>query len=425
MYRSLSAYMVAACLVACGGGDSTSGPPAQTPVASVSVFVANAALTVGGTTVASATTRDAAGLVLTGRAIAWQSSAPGVASIDGAGAVVALSPGSVVISATSEGRTGTVSLTVAAVPVATVAASVATSALIIGMTTQASAVLRDATGNQLTGRSVSWASDASAIASVSAGGLVTAVGVGTATISATSEGRTGSAVVTVTRAPVANVSVALGVNTILVNSGTVATATLRDAGGSALTDRVVEWSSSASNIAQISQSGQVTGVSAGTATITATSEGRSGSAIITVSQPSVATVLVSPASVSLSTGQTTVTSGNAARRSAERLERPNCCVEHFESGGRDSEHGRHRHGGCTGRYHDHRVFRGALGISNHHRFYGRRCHGHPFFGTDHDGGRRRQGAHRNITRYGGKCAAGAKRRMVFLESLSDQRCSLR
>jgi hypothetical protein len=59
------------------------------------------------------------------------------------------------------------------------------------------ATTKDGSGNDLAGRAVTWASDANAVASVSTTGLVTAAGPGSATITATSEGKTGSAVITV------------------------------------------------------------------------------------------------------------------------------------------------------------------------------------------------------------------------------------
>ena len=63
------------------------------------------------------------------------------------------------------------------------------------------------------------------------------------------------------------------------------TATLRDAGGNTLTGRSVAWSSSSQAVATVSQAGLVTGSGAGEATVTATAEGRSGTATISVTQP--------------------------------------------------------------------------------------------------------------------------------------------
>jgi len=118
---------------------------------------------------------------------------------------------------------------------------------------------------------------------------VTAVGAGTAQIVATSEGRSGSATLTVTApapAPVASVAVSLSSASLVAGLTTQATATLRDAAGNILTGRTIAWTSSAPSVATVSSTGVVTTLVAGTAQITATSEGRSGSAMMTVSAPS-------------------------------------------------------------------------------------------------------------------------------------------
>src|SRR5213079_1687758 len=60
----------------------------------------------------------------------------------------------------------------------------------------------------------------------------------------------------------------------------------KDASGNALTGRTITWSSSDNSVATVSSSGLVSGVVAGSATITATSEGQSGTAAITVTPPS-------------------------------------------------------------------------------------------------------------------------------------------
>ncbi len=86
-------------------------------------------------------------------------------------------------------------------PVGSVEVTPATASLGVGDTQQLTATVRDEAGNTLTGRTVTWSSSAAAIASVDAAGLATAVGPGTATITATAGGKSGSAEVTV--APVA------------------------------------------------------------------------------------------------------------------------------------------------------------------------------------------------------------------------------
>lgn len=83
-------------------------------------------------------------------------------------------------------------------PVATITLSPTSATLAPGQTVQLTATLKDASGNTLTGRTVTWSSSSTTVATVSTTGLVTAVAVGNATISATSEGKSTTAAVTVT-----------------------------------------------------------------------------------------------------------------------------------------------------------------------------------------------------------------------------------
>ena len=83
-------------------------------------------------------------------------------------------------------------------PVGRVNVTLATASLTAGLTTQATAVTADSLGTPLTGRTVTWSSSATTVATVSDSGLVTAVAPGTANITATSEGKSGFATVTVT-----------------------------------------------------------------------------------------------------------------------------------------------------------------------------------------------------------------------------------
>jgi uncharacterized protein YjdB len=280
------------------------------PVASVSVSLADASLQVGQTTAASAVTRDAAGGTLTGRAIAWSSSNTTVASVSASGVVTALAPGTANVIATSEGITGQTSVTVSNVPVAVVSVSLADASLDVGAITTASAVTRDASGAILTGRAIAWSSANASVATVNANGRVTAVGPGSTNIRATSEGVTGQAAVTVTAVttPVATVTVTVA-SSIDVGQTTAATAVLRDAGGNVLNGRAVSWTSNNTAVATVSASGSVTGRTVGSADITATSEGVSGSSTIdvTAAPPPPPTTLLFASDWSTALG----TSGNA------------------------------------------------------------------------------------------------------------------
>ena len=82
-----------------------------------------------------------------------------------------------------------------------VTVSPATSTRDIGQTVQLTATAVDKKGNVVSGVTFAWSSNAPAIATVSSAGLVTAVAAGTATISATGNGKTGNASVTVNAPP--------------------------------------------------------------------------------------------------------------------------------------------------------------------------------------------------------------------------------
>src|SRR2546428_6872574 len=91
-----------------------------------------------------------------------------------------------------------------------------------------------------------------------------------------------TAAVTVIQVPVAPAAVSPAGASVQVGPMAPFSATLQDANGNTLTGRTVTWSSSNAALATVNRSGPCTGVAAGSATITATSEGESGQAAGTV-----------------------------------------------------------------------------------------------------------------------------------------------
>jgi len=107
-----------------------------------------------------------------------------------------------VYGARSNQVSGTTTVAVApGVPVATVTVSPAARSIPVGTAVQLAATAKDSAGNVLTGHTVTWTTSAAAIATVSAAGLVAGAAAGAATITATSEGQSGSAAITVTTLP--------------------------------------------------------------------------------------------------------------------------------------------------------------------------------------------------------------------------------
>ncbi len=161
-------------------------------------------------------------------------------------------------------------------------------AVMIGSQVQLIVAARDSNGRAVVGRPITWTTDNPAVATVSATGLVTAVAEGVAHIRAVVDGTPGEAVILVsaTLTPVDSVEVRPESATVVIDGFVQLTAVLRDAAGNVLQFRPVNWETSAPAVAGVGGGsggkGLVTGVSAGTATITATSEGKSATARITV-----------------------------------------------------------------------------------------------------------------------------------------------
>ena len=302
---------LALAVAACGSyGTSTVGVPnqAQAKVASVVLALPSASLVAGQSQRANVTLKDAHGDRLTGRHIVWSPSATSAAPVNDSGDVLGVSPGAATVSAVSEGVAGQAGLTVvppAPASVARVLVAVNPSAIVVGQTARATASLLDSAGNTLSGRVVTWQSGSPSVATVASNGDVSALSPGSAIITATSEGKTASATLSVSApasVPVASVSVSPSSSNLQIGGTVQLSATTRDANNNVLTGRVVTWSSSNTGVSTVSASGLVTAVAAGNATVTALSETKSGTAAVAVSAPApvpVASVSVSPGTPSV------------------------------------------------------------------------------------------------------------------------------
>src|SRR5205823_2648859 len=119
--------------------------------------------------------------------------------------------------------------------VASVTLAPATASLRVGQTVQLTATPRDSAGGALTGRPVTWTSSNPSVALVNVGGLVTGVAPGTTTMTATSEGQSSTAAITVTTVPVASVAISPATASLTVGQTVQLTATPKDSAGTALT----------------------------------------------------------------------------------------------------------------------------------------------------------------------------------------------
>lgn len=151
----------------------------------------------------------------------------------------------------------------------------------VGATQQLTAVVSDAAGVVITNAAVSWSSSDETVATVSATGLATAVGDGSATITASSGQASGTASVTVAQA-VASVTLSETSFELDVGASTELSATGADANGSTVEGATFTFAASQEGLVDLTVAGDqrsatITGVAEGTATIT----------VASVSQPSV------------------------------------------------------------------------------------------------------------------------------------------
>ncbi len=331
------------------GGDPIPPAPeppviAVAPVQSVAVAGVNGPVSVGRTLQLSALVKGPSGEELSSREITWTSSDPGVAEVTPVGAVTARKPGTATITAQSEGKSGSVTISVAqptAEPVDEPAAVASVSVsgpgsvtLDVGETAQLRATLKDGKGQTLTDRTVVWTTSDPKVVVAASSGVVTAVGAGAARVVANSEGRSAEVRFTVKTpprpepppapVPVAVQSVTLTPQDpeITVGGAVQLSASVLDAGRNTLTDRTVAWRSSDDRIARVDQQGGVSGVSKGTATITATVEGKSATTRVSVSVATVAvaTVVINASSRNIKVGESSSWTAVARDKGGKPLE---------------------------------------------------------------------------------------------------------
>src|SRR4029079_1083665 len=163
--------------------------------------------------------------------VQWSSSDSRVLTVTDGGVVTAQAAGSAVVTVHIGNKTATAAVNVQGLPVASVVVSLETGTLEVGQVTRAKATLADADGATLSGRPVAWQSSNPAIATVNSLGVVTAVGRGSATISAISEGKTGSADLTVATKLAAAVVISPNPASAAIGQKARLTATAKDASG--------------------------------------------------------------------------------------------------------------------------------------------------------------------------------------------------
>ncbi len=207
--------ILAACSGGGGGGNAgPTSPVAPVPVlTTVTVSLAAPTVQVGWTDTARVAGFDQKGAPFSIDAPVWTTASSAIATVDASGIVTGAAIGQTTVIATVGGKQGHVALPVVPVAVATVAVDPPAGSASPGQTVQLTATTLDGVGDTLTDRAVAWSSTQTAVATVSATGLVTAVTAGTAIIVAASEVESGAAVIVVTGAIAPGVVVTISIPT--------------------------------------------------------------------------------------------------------------------------------------------------------------------------------------------------------------------
>ena len=297
------------------GGTSNSGGMTNTPssgnagavfisytdtisVTGISVAPTTASLNPGGSTQLAATISP---VTATNKTYSWASSNTGVATVNASGLVTAVANGTATITATTADGGHKASCTVSVTtPTSGVTLSPASTTIIKGKTQQLTATVAPATASD---KSLTWTSSNTSVATVNSSGLVTGVGTGSATITATTTSGAHKATCDITvRVPVSGISVSPTTTSLIKGRTQQLAATVSPADA---TNKNYTWSSTNTAVASVSATGLVTAVGGGSATISATTADGSYSAgcIVTVTVP-VTGINIADVSTSVNTGST-------------------------------------------------------------------------------------------------------------------------
>jgi uncharacterized protein YjdB len=212
------------------------------------------------------------------RSIQWSSSNSAVATVSGTGVVTGVKTGSATITATATDGSGVVSngcvITVSQINAQSIHIPAALSVQ-VGGSAQLTTVI--APSNAST-PSLSWQISDATIATITSSGVVAGIKPGTVTVKATATDGSGitsnQSTVTVTTSTVALKSIKVPISAVIVTGGEMLLwSVLAPTNAS---DTVLQWSSSNLAVATVDEAGDVSGVSDGTAAITATATDGSG-----------------------------------------------------------------------------------------------------------------------------------------------------
>ena len=244
------------------------------------------------------------------QSVLWNSSAPNVAPITDdatkSGVAVTAAQGTTTITASAVGVSGTITLTVTAPTLASIQLSPQNSAIPQGATQQftATGVYTDGSTQDLTA-TATWSSSATVVAAINSSGLAAGLFQGTATIQVNFGSLSASTTLSVAAPALVSITVTPTAATLALGSSQQyqAMGTYSD-GSTQNVTTLLSWSSGTPAVATVTNTGLVTGLGRGTATLTGGFESISASVTLTVGPPNLVSITVVPNAASLSVGAT-------------------------------------------------------------------------------------------------------------------------
>jgi uncharacterized protein YjdB len=238
--------------------------------------------------------------------VSWSSSATNLLGVNSSGVATAIGAGTITVTASSGGISGTASVTVTAATLVSITLSPANSSMPIGATKQFTATgkFSDNSTQDITLTAI-WSSSSATVATTNDQGLVTSMAAGSATISAASGSISGSTGLTVSTAKLTSITVNPASAHIAKGTSVKFTASGNYSDGSTVTNLLgVSWKSSKPQFASIRSSGIAHGKRAGTVTITASLSGISGTASLVIGSGTLVSVAISPINPTIAVGAT-------------------------------------------------------------------------------------------------------------------------
>jgi len=238
--------------------------------------------------------------------VTWQSSDTTVASVSNSGLLTSIKAGTVTVTALMNSVSGNAIVTVTSSVLTAVNVGVLSPSLPSGGAEQltATGVYSDNTTQSLTTQ-VMWSTSDLTIASVNGTGMPTALKGGSVTVTASMGAVSGTGAVVVSAPSLSSIAITPAVFSIA--SGQTKQLSAKGIYSDGTTQNVssqVTWNSLTAGYATVGSTGLVSGVSAGNSTITATLGSTTGSAVATVTAAQLQSIVVTPATASIATGQT-------------------------------------------------------------------------------------------------------------------------